>query len=227
MRTIGLVGGTSPYSTAEYYLDIVRMHQQAVGDSSFPRMIIASVSFQAIIDMQHSGDWEGVTVSLQREFDALAAAGADIVALTANTMHRVLPNLRTDRQVIPIYDAIAREAQAMDARTVGLTGTKFTMNDPIYRSGLEARGLGVIVPKAGQQDRIHRMIYENLVSGIATEEDARDFEAICLDLLQSGADVVVLGCTELKLLALSEGTKPRTIDSAHAHAKLLWEQALL
>jgi aspartate racemase len=224
-KTIGMVGGTSPFSTAEYYLDIVRMHQEAVGDSSFPRMIIASVSFQEVIDCQHAGNWPRIAELLQREFDALAAAGADIVALTANTLHRVLPLLKTDRELVTVHEAVALEAQAMGARTIGLTGTRFTMNDPLYRQALESYGLSVIVPNASEQEAIHRCIFDNLVRGIATPEDAAEFEEICISLFNRGADDVLLGCTELKLLALSESTKSRSIDSAHSHAKLLWQRA--
>ncbi|MFI5386212.1 MAG: aspartate/glutamate racemase family protein [Fimbriimonadales bacterium] len=226
-KTIGLVGGTSPYSTSEYYLDIVRMHQAAFGDSSFPRMVIASVSFQQIVDRQHTGDWDGIAALLQREFDALDAAGADIVALTANTLHRVLPQLKSSREIVTVHEAVALDAQARGFVQIGLTGTRFTMNDPLYREALEGFGLTVTLPNESQQETIHRIIFENLVRGIATEDDGRDFEAICLDLLAQGTDAVLLGCTELKLLPLTAWTTERTIDSAHSHAKLLWERATL
>jgi aspartate racemase len=225
-RTIGLVGGTSPFSTAEYYLDIVRMHQEAFGDSSFPRIVIASVSFQQYVDMQHAGDWDGVAAGLQGEFDALEAAGADMVALTANTMHRVLPQLHSHLEIVTVHEAVALEAQARGATRIGLTGTRFTMNDPLYREALESYGLEVIVPDAQQQDRLHEIIFDHLVRGEVTDEDGRGFESICVDLLGQGADLVLLGCTELKLLAVSPATKARTIDSAHVHARLLWQRAI-
>lgn len=225
-RTLGLVGGTSPFSTVEYYLDIVRMHRERYGDSSFPRMVIASVSFQEIVDCQHAGDWDRIAALLQREFDALAAAGSDIVALTANTLHRLLPQLHTDREVVTVHEAIAVDARARGAKTLGLTGTRFTMEDPLYRGALESSGLAVIVPNECQQDTIHELIFGNLVRGVATEDDGRAFEAICLDLFGAGADAVLLGCTELKLLPLSSATTERAIDSAHVHAKLLWERAI-
>lgn len=224
-KTIGLVGGTSPFSTAQYYLDIVKMHQEAYGDSSFPRMVITSVSFQRYADMQHAGDWDGIASGLQSEFDSLAAAGADMVALTANTMHRVLPKLTTPLELVTVHEAVALEAQERGFSRIGLTGTCFTMTDPLYRTALEDYDLEVIVPDQQQQDRIHRIIFDNLVRGIATDGDGRDFELICLDLFEQGADVVLLGCTELKLLPLSPQTKERTIDSAHSHAKLIWERA--
>jgi aspartate racemase len=225
-RTIGLVGGTSPYSTAEYYLDIVRMHQESFCDSSFPRIVIASVSFQRYVDMQHRGDWDGIAAGLQTEFDALAAAGADIVALTANTLHRVLPRLITDREVVAVHEAVAIDAKHLGANTIGLTGTRFTMSDPLYIGALEQRDLAVIVPTAEQQETIHRIIFENLVRGIASKEDGCAFEQISLDLLSRGADAVLLGCTELKLLPMSAAIRAKSIDSAHAHAKLLWERAI-
>jgi aspartate racemase len=224
-RTIGMVGGTSPFSTAEYYLDIVRMHQEAYGDSSFPRMVIASVSFQDYVDMQHSGDWDGIAAGLQSEFDSLAAAGADILALTANTLHRVLPKLSSHLEVVTVHEAVAVDARARGFKTIGLTGTKFTMNDPLYSGALAGYGLDVIVPDATQQDRIHQIIFENLVRGLVTEQDSRDFEAICVNLFARGADAVLLGCTELKMLSLTPATKDKTIDSAHSHAKLLLERA--
>jgi aspartate racemase len=225
-QTIGMVGGTSPFSTVEYYLGIVKLHQEAFGDSSFPRMVIASVSFQQYVDMQHAGDWDGIAAGYQREFDALAAAGADLLAITANTMHRILPKLSTHLEVVTVYEALGREAEAMNAKTIGLTGTRFTMSDAIYRAALEAQGLTVIVPDPGQQDRIHEMIFENLVRGIASDRDGQVFEAIACNLLDRGADAVALACTELKLLPMSAPTKAKSIDTAHVHAKLLWERAI-
>jgi len=188
-------------------------------------MVIASVSFQRYMEMQHSGDWDGIAVGLQGEFDSLDAAGADIVALTANTLHRVLPQLTSPHEIVTVHEAVSLEAQKRGFKRIGLTGTRFTMDDPLYRSALESYGLEVMVPNSEQQEVIHKIIFGNLVRGVASDEDGRGFEAICLDLFARGADAVLLACTELKLLPLTPATKARTIDSAHSHAKLLWERA--
>ncbi|MFQ5608552.1 MAG: aspartate/glutamate racemase family protein, partial [Candidatus Zixiibacteriota bacterium] len=148
MRTplpIGIVGGMSPESTVTYYQRIIRKHYEEFGDHTYPRIVLASVSFQEYIDWQHSGDWETIARGLQREFDSLAAAGARIAGLATNTMHKVLPQIDCPIRILSIMEAISNHARERGISRVAVTGTKFTMSDGFYASGLSERGLKVSV----------------------------------------------------------------------------------
>lgn len=225
-KTIGLIGGMSPFSTSEYYLDIVRMHEREFGDCSYPRILIASVSFQEIIELQHKGDWEGLAALLQVEFTALEHAGAEVFGLCTNTMHRVLPDIHCHRTVISIHDAVAAHAHQRGVKTIGLTGTRFTMNDPSYRRSLEERGLIVTAPNSEDQESVHRIIYNELVKGIVSQGSGQEFQTICSRLLNQGADAVLLGCTELRLLPTAERFAGKLLDSAQLHARAIWQAAI-
>ncbi|HMG33690.1 MAG TPA: amino acid racemase [Blastocatellia bacterium] len=224
--TIGIVGGMSPESTVTYYQHIVRRHHSAFGDHSYPRIVICSVSFQKYIDWQHRGDWDRIAVELEREFQSAAGAGAELAVLATNTMHKVLPAIRSPIPVLSIMEAVADFATNAGIKTVGLTGTRFTMSDRFYAEGLEARGLKVIVPDAEQQERIHRIIYDELIKGDVRDSSVEDFGAIGRALLSRGAEAIVLGCTELELLTRNRGLGIRTIDSTLVHAEAAWERAV-
>lgn len=225
-KTIGIIGGTSPESTAVYYQTIVRRHVARFGDHSYPRILIASVSFQRYIDWQHDGDWERVAAGLQGEADALERAGADLLLLAANTMHKVLPKLSSRLPFVSIMDAVAEAARRDGVAKVGLTGTGFTMGDGFYAAGLAERGLGVVLPSAEQQQEIHRIIYNELINGVVRPESVAGFDAIARDLQARGADATLLACTELELLAQGGHMTVPLIDSTEAHAVLAWRTAI-
>src|SRR5262249_33447100 len=152
--TIGIVGGMSPESTLAYYKHIVRAHVAARGDHGYPRIVIASVSFQRYVEWQHCGAWDDIARGLDGELAALAAAGADFAVIAANTMHKVIPKLASKLALLHVLDAVADEAKRRGARRLGLTGTGFTMNDGFYASGLQARGFPVPPPDRPQPDPI-------------------------------------------------------------------------
>src|SRR5215470_4705604 len=165
--TIGIVGGMSPESTLAYYKHIVRAHVAARGDHGYPRIVIASVSFQQYVEWQHAGAWDDIARGLDGELAALAAAGADFAVIAANTMHKVVPQLASKLPLLHVLDAVAEEAKRRGARRLGLTGTGFTMNDGFYAAGLETRGFHALLPDAAERDAIHRMIYDDLIAGRA------------------------------------------------------------
>lgn len=222
---IGIIGGMSPESTVTYYQHIVRRHRTEFGDHSYPRIVIASVSFQKYVDWQHKGDWDRITTELRREFQAVAAAGAGFAVLATNTMHKVLPFIESPIPVLNVLDAVVSYAKGAGIRSVGLTGTMFTMSDGFYSRGLESRGLSVIVPDAAEQERIHRIIYDELITGDVRDSSVESFRLIADALLSGGAEAVVLGCTELQMLVRGEGFKGRTIDSTLVHAEAAWEMS--
>ncbi len=225
-KTIGIVGGMSPESTVLYYQTIVRRHLAERGDHLYPRIVLASVSFGRYIELQHAGDWAGVAAGLAGEFRALAAAGADFALLAANTMHKVLGETNPPLPVLSIYDAVAREAKRSGRTRLGLTGTRFTMEDGFYARGLEARGLDVVVPAPAERAEIHRIIYEELIAGRVLPASRARFTEIAHALAARGADAVLLGCTELEILMANAALAVPLLPSAALHANLAWEIAV-
>jgi aspartate racemase len=227
-RTIGIVGGMSPESTVIYYQRIVRRHQSEFQEHNYPRIVIASVSFQKYIDCQHLEAWDEIARGLEKEFRAVAAAGADFAVLATNTMHKVLPSINSPIPVLNIMDVISSRAKEEGIRSVGLTGTKFTMSDGFYAQGLEKRGLRTFIPDPSQQELIHRIIYDELIFGKVEQLSAEKFADIAESLRVKGADAILLGCTELVLLTEENQrfSQIRTIDSTRLHAEAAWEMSV-
>lgn len=223
--TIGIVGGMSPESTVTYYQRIVRQHQAEFHDHNYPRMVIASVSFQRYVSWQHEGAWEQIARGLESEFRAVASAGADFALLATNTMHKVLPQIDSPVPVLNVLDAIGRRARSQGIKVVGLTGTRFTMSDGFYAEGLEKRGLSVVLPLEAEQKTIHKIIYDELVLGRVNPSSVSRFMEIAQGLLTRGAEATLLGCTELELLTREDPSRLSFIDSAKVHADTAWEIA--
>lgn len=224
--TIGIVGGMSPESTAIYYEHIVRRHHSEFHDHSYPPIIITSVSFQQYIEWQHQEAWQKIAEGLEQEFARLAAAGADFAVLATNTMHKVLPEIKTSIPVLSIIDVVANYCRRNALGTIALTGTRFTMSDGFYSRGLEGHGLKVIIPSASQQNQIHRIIYEELIAGVVTPASIKSFAEINQDLSARGAEAILLGCTELVMLTENSPAGLNTIDSTRLHAEAAWRRAV-
>jgi len=220
--TIGIVGGMSPESTVAYYRHITRAHVKEHGDHSYPRMVIACVSFQRYVDWQHAGNWGAIARGLEAEVASLAAAGADFALLAANTMHKVVPEMKLALPLLSVLDAVGEETARRGVRRVGLTGTNFTMSDGFYAAGLVARGLEVVLPEEEERLAIHRMVYDELIFGRPSPASRERFNDISHRLIARGAEVVLLACTELVLVA----PDVPWIDTAEVHALAAWRRAL-
>lgn len=221
--TIGIVGGMSPESTVTYYRQIVHRHQTEFQAHDYPRIVIASVSFQKHIDWQHAGDWSRIVEELEKEFAAVAKAGADFAILATNTMHKVLPDIKSGIPVLSVLDAISDFAKEQKIKSIGLTETRFTMSDGFYARGLEERGLEVIIPTNDEQEIIHRIIYEELIQGKINSDSVKKFAEIAKNLSKRCAEAVLLGCTELELLTRENSLPVSTLDSARIHADAAWQ----
>ena len=224
--TIGIVGGMSPESTVTYYQYIVRRHQAEFHDHAYPRVIIASVSFQQYMDWQHQGDWAAIGRGLQREFDGLAAAGADFSLLSTNTMHKALPDVSHRVPILTIFSAVAAEASRLGWKTLGLTGTMFTMTEGFYRAALEKAGLNIVLPDTKDRESINRIIYDELIEGTVATRSLEEFRNIRKRLMGQGADAVLLGCTELQMLVPQDDRTTPVLDSTKAHADMAWRIAV-
>jgi aspartate racemase len=223
---IGIIGGMSPQSTVTYYQTIIDLHYSEFGEHSYPRIVIGSIPFKPLQDLSHKGDWDGITTLVQDEGEALIAAGADFLVISANTIHKVIPGLRLSRPLLAVYDAVALAAGDRGCSRIGLTGTRFTMADGFYQKALEERGLEVILPASEDQDVIHQIIYEELVRGEVRAGSINRFVEIGKRLTEAGAEAVLLGCTELEMLTRDADSGLQLFDTAYIHARAAWEQAV-
>lgn len=223
MRRIGLLGGMSWESTAEYYRLINREVNQRLGGLHSADLVIASVDFAEVETLQSAGAWDEAGHYLAERAVALQAAGADVVVLCTNTMHRVADQIEAALGVplLHLADATAMAVQAAGVGTVGLLGTAFTMEQDFYRGRLAAHGLRVLVPPAHDRELVHRVIYRELCLGVTRAESRSEYLRVIADLVAAGAEGVILGCTEIELLI--DPDSPSTVPlfpttRIHAHA---------
>ena len=229
MKVIGLIGGMSWESSALYYQSINRLVAARRGGLHSARCLLYSVDFAEIEDCQREGDWDRAGVLLADAACALQAAGADLIGLCTNTMHKVADAIQAavDVPLLHIADATGSILVAGGLRRVGLLGTRFTMEQSFYRDRLAERfDLEIVIPDAPARDEVHRVIYDELCRG-EVREDSRDrYRAIVQDLADAGAEGVILGCTEVgMLLRQCDATVP-LFDTTQLHAQALVDAAL-
>jgi len=228
MKRIGILGGMSLESTAEYYLHITRRYVERFGTYAYPEIVIHSVSFQPYVDWPAAGRWDLVAEGLIEGANLLAVAGADFLVMATNTMHRVLPDIEA-HVGIPILSLPRVVGEAIEARglqNVALLGTRFTMEERFYPDALAERGIDVLVPDVEDRRIVDRAIYEELVVGRIREDDRTEYLRIIKQLVARGAEGVILGCTEIPVL-LHPGDSPIPLfDSSRIHADAALDFAL-
>jgi aspartate racemase len=202
VKTIGLLGGMSWESGALYYQLLNEVVRDRLGGLHSARCILLSVDFAEIERLQVAGDWTRAGELLAADATSLEAAGAELVLLCTNTMHKVAPTVEGALTVplLHIGDVTADAVRAAGLGRVGLLGTAFTMEQPFLTDRLTARGLDVLVPDPGDRATVHRVIYEELCLGIVREESRAAYQAVIGRLVADGAEGVILGCTEIELL---------------------------
>ena len=229
MKTIGLVGGMSWNSSADYYRYVNEMVAEALGGLHSARVIMYSVDFALIERAQHEDRWEDTIAILGEAGAALKRAGADFVLICTNTMHRVADAV-AERAALPLIDIRAATAAAIARRgfrTVGLLGTRFVMEDPFYRDRLRERfGIKTIVPDEEERAAVHRIIFDELCRGITTDASRGECLTVIDDLQRAGAEAIILGCTELPLLIRQDDTTVPLLDTTRLHARAAVEMAL-
>ena len=222
MKTIGLIGGMSWESTVPYYQDINRAIGARLGGLHSARIVLYSVEFQEIERLQHAGKWDEAGAILADAARAVRRAGADVIVLCTNTMHKVAPQIEAavDVPLLHIVDATAASVKAAGVTRVGLLGTRFTMEQPFYRDRLADRhALEVLVPPEGERTRVHTVIYQELCVGILDDGSRRAFQDIVGGLVARGAQGVILGCTEIGLLLHPEHASVPLFDTGRIHAE--------
>ncbi|HMA50398.1 MAG TPA: aspartate/glutamate racemase family protein [Magnetospirillaceae bacterium] len=230
MKVIGLIGGMSWESSAEYYRLINRQVRDRLGSLNSARILMYSVDFGPIEQAQHEGRWDDMGEMLADAARRLQAGGADGVFLCTNTMHKVAGAIEAALSIpfIHIADPVGERAKARGWRKIGLLGTGFTMEDgSILRDRLTGRfGLEVITPPKEARATVHRVIYEELCAGVFKDDSLAAYREIVAGLAAEGAQAVVLGCTEISLLIRQEHTEVPLLDTTALHAEAAVEFAL-
>lgn len=228
MKTIGLIGGMSWESTIPYYRQINELIKVRLGGLHSAKLVMYSVDFHDIERMQREDDWAGAGTLLAQAGQALERAGADFLVLCTNTMHKVAGDIEAAVSIplLHIADPTAEAIKRAGLRTVGLLGTRFTMEQAFYRERLQQHGLMVITP--GEEDRevIHRVIYEELCLGIIRGSSREEYRRVMAGLVDQGAQAIILGCTEISLLVDSEDASVPLFDTTSLHARRAAEAAL-
>ena len=229
MRTIGLLGGMSWESTQTYYAMINQQVNKRLGGLHSAKIVMVSVDFSEIEEKQATGDWRAAATILSDAAQKLEAAGADCFAICTNTMHEVFDEVREVIKIpgLHIADAVGRCAQQHNYFTLGLLGTRFTMErDFLKKRLLSKHNIRIIIPGEEQRSDIHRIIYEELCLGEVRKESREIFLAAISELTRQKIDGVILGCTEIGMLIQQSHTRVPILDSTGLHAQALVEFAL-
>jgi len=229
VRTLGLIGGMTWHSTVDYYRLINAGVQEKLGGSHSADLLLLSIDFEPIEDMQGRGDWAGMGKLMGEWARRLEAAGAEGLVICANTMHRLAESVAgaVSIPLIHIADATAVAVTKKGLATVGLLGTRYTMELDFYRGRLEkTHGLKVIIPEEPGRTAVHDIIYKELAFGDIRDGSRRTYVAIIEDLKKRGAQGVILGCTEIPLLIKAADSPIPVFDTTALHAAAAVEFAL-
>ena len=229
MLTIGLIGGMSWESSVEYYRIINQLIQKELGGVHSAKIVMVSLDFAEIEEMQNKGEWGLATKILVNAALNLEGAGADFVLICTNTMHLMADEVQESIGIplLHIADATAKEVQNKQLNTVGLLGTRFTMEKDFYRGRLEnLHGLKVLIPNQDHREKAHQVIYDELVKGKILDESRLIYNTIIQTLVENGAEGIILGCTEIGLLVREEEIPVPVFDTMEIHARAAVEVAL-
>lgn len=229
VKTIGLIGGMSWESTVPYYRAINETIKEHLGGLHSAKLVLVSVDFAEIEHLQKVGDWAAAGVCMAQAAQSLERAGADFVVLCTNTMHKVAPAIEAAVSIplLHIADPTAQAIRQAGFTTVGMLGTRFTMEQAFYKDRLsEQHGLQVLVPPADARDTVHRIIYEELCLGQVRDDSRQAYKAIMAELVAQGAQAIILGCTEISLLVGAQDASVPLFDTTALHARSAALQAL-
>jgi len=229
MLRIGLLGGMSWESSAEYYRYVNEAVRARLGGLHSADCVMRSVDFTAIEPLQRTGDWDGAGELLASEAQALVAAGAELIVLCTNTMHKVADTIADAISVpfVHIADTTAEAVRAHGHESVGLLATAYTMEQDFYVGRLRDRhGLTVITPNTDDRATVHRVIYEELCVGVVSDASREDYRRIMRALADEGAEAILLGCTEIDLLVGPQDSPVPVFDTTRLHAERAVQLAL-
>ena len=222
MRAIGIIGGMSWESTALYYKLINEGVRERLGGLHSASILLDSCDFAELEKLQRAGDWPTLGQILSDTASKLQVAGAEGILIATNSMHEVADVVQGAISVpfLHIADAVGEALTGDGLDTVGLLGTRFTMERPFYTDRLKERyGIDTLIPGNDEREEVHRVIYKELCRGVVDDRSRRTYLKIMDDLVRKGAQAIVLGCTEIGLLVREEDTKIPLYDTACLHAK--------
>jgi aspartate racemase len=228
MKTIGLVGGTTWFSTIDYYRYINQAVNEKQGGDEAAEMVLYSVNYGEIKKLTLENNWDAIASIISGAAMKLEGAGATLILLGANTMHNVFDKVEAAVTVplIHIADAVAEEIKAKGLKTVALLGTRYTMQLNFFKDRLVRFGITVLVPDEEEIEVINAAIYDELGKGILLPETKQKFIAVIKNLKEKGAEGVILGCTEIPLLIKPEDSSIPTFDTTLIHARAAVDFAL-
>ncbi|MFC1878876.1 aspartate/glutamate racemase family protein [Chloroflexota bacterium] len=229
MKTIGLIGGMSWESSIEYYRIINETVRQKLGGLHSSKSVMVSVDFAEIEELQQTGRWEEATQIMVNTALQIESGGANFLLICTNTMHRMAPQVIKAIKIplLHIADATAARVKEEGIRTIGLLGTRYTMEEDFYSGRLQDKhGLTVLLPDEPGRKNVHRIIYNELVQGIIKQESKQEYIKIIHNLSKQGAEGIILGCTEIGLLVQQKDSPLPVFDTARIHAEAAVEMAL-
>jgi aspartate racemase len=229
MKTIGLIGGMSWESSLEYYRIINETVRKRLGGLHSAKCIMFSVDFAEIEILQREARWPEAATCMVEAAQCLERAGADCIVLATNTMHKTAENIQANVQIplLHIADATAECICAQRLTTVGLLGTRFTMEEPFYKDRLsEKYRLKVLIPPELDRHKVHQVIYDELCLGTIRKVSRDAYRQVISNLVKKGAQGIILGCTEISLLVKPEDSPVPIFDTTQIHAETAVDWAL-
>lgn len=229
MKTIGLIGGMSWESSIEYYRIINQEAKKRLGGLHSAECVMFSFDFAEIEALQMADDWETATQRMIQAAQQVERGGGECIVICTNTMHKMADAVQDaiDIPLIHIADATAQVVKSDAIETIGLLGTRFTMEEDFYKGRMiDKFGLNVLIPDDDGRDSVHRIIYDELVVGDIKDESRQQYQAIIEDLKREGAEGVILGCTEIGLLIKPEHSVIPVYDTTYLHAVAAVDWAL-
>lgn len=228
MKTIGILGGMSAASTQIYYHQLCDLTRRRLGGLHSPELLIRSLDFSVIEQLQTDGDWDAAGAILNREAKALERGGADLLVLATNTMHKLANQMMegVGIRLLHIADATAHAITSAGLTSPGLMATAFTMEQSFYLDRLRAAGLAPLIPGNADRAETHRIIYEELCKDVTTKPSEAAYIGISQRLIDAGADCLVLGCTEVGMLLNQDNVRVPVFDTTLIHCERALDEAL-
>lgn len=229
MKIIGLIGGMSWESSAEYYRLINEKVRNRLGSTHSAKSLMWSMDFAEIETLQHEGNWQALSEKMCQAAVSLERGGADFIVICTNTMHKLAEQVQACLNIplLHIADATAKEITSKNIKKVGLLGTEFTMKQDFYKGRLADKfGLEVFIPNDEDCQIVHRIIYQELVAGIIKDESRQQYRQIIQKLVDAGAEAIILGCTEIMLLVSPADSAVPVFDTTEIHAQAAVNMAL-
>ncbi|MFM7458593.1 MAG: aspartate/glutamate racemase family protein [bacterium] len=229
MNKIGLIGGLSWESTIEYYRIINEEVRKRTSPRTSAKLILNSLNFQEVADLQHAGKWEELYEMMAEAALELEQMGANAIFICTNLMHKAVPTMesRVSVPIIHIADVVAKQVKKDGFKKIGLLGTVYTMEHDFYKKRLEEKhGIKVIIPEKADRDLISEIIYKELCCGVFSEKSKAEYLRVITNLVKQGAQGIALACTEIPLLVKDGEAEVPLYETTYLHAMAAVDEAL-